>query len=47
MKNKTIAVVITEEQSKWLDDISMLNNRSKSYIVRLAISKLMEIIEER
>lgn len=45
MKTKTIAIVINEEQARWLDDMAKLNSRSKSYIVRLAISKLIETIE--
>lgn len=45
MKNKTIAVVISDDQAQWLNDMAALNNRSKSYLVRLAIAKLIEITE--
>lgn len=44
-KNKTIAIVINEDQARWLDAMAKLNNRSKSFLVRLAIDKLIELTE--
>ena len=46
MRNKKVITVnIPKEQAIWLDEMAVLNNRSKSYLVELAISKLIEMVE--
>ena len=45
-KKKVITVNIPMEQAYWLDEMARLNNRSKSYLVELALSKLIELVEE-
>ena len=43
MKGKRKCVYLPERQVKWLQEIAELNGRSESYIVQLAIEKLVEI----
>ena len=34
---------ITEEQDRWLEEMAKLNDKSKSYFVRLALDYLIEV----
>lgn len=38
--NNHFSFYITEEQDHWLEEMAKLNNKSKSYFVRLAIEVL-------
>ena len=40
---KTIAFYTTKRQAEWIEDMAKVNGRSKSYIIRLAVEKLIEM----
>lgn len=42
---KTVCVTLTKEQDKWLEDTAAINGCTKSYLVRVAITKFIELIE--
>lgn len=43
MKGKRKCIYLPGKQAAWLKDIAELNGRSESYIVQLAIEKLVEM----
>lgn len=42
-KKKTISIYIDVRKNEWLEEMCLLNNRSKSYFVDLALGKLIEM----
>lgn len=40
---KTVSVYLDERHDKWLHEMALINNRSKSYFISLALEKLIDM----
>ena len=43
MKGKRKCIYLPARQAKWVSEIAEINGRSESYIVQLALEKLIEM----